>query len=315
MKRIFFSLIFVSGLIFSPTTFANAATDGCPDTWQVDKTIKGGWSELNQAKLRLGSNMVLEVDEYSMIYSDYSGELGPMPKPKVNLLGAPDIYLYGNTKVALKVTVQVKGCSGKTDFSLEGGTLKEYLGLRANPPFIKTNAEDFANLKGELFIDFVKAREFPACMENMTKATISNASRMEMWAYQYISRAFIIPNSEFCGLITSRGAMPILLNLTPDCSMIYAEANEIPRRLGISITSNKKCEYAFGFSDQMTHKTEAFLGVVSNLIETQNPIYVLESFKVSGPVTKKTTITCFKGKLTKKVTALKPSCPSGFKKK
>jgi hypothetical protein len=30
---------------------------------------------------------------------------------------------------------------------------------------------------------------------------------------------------------------------------------------------------------------------------------------------KKTTITCVKGKLTKKVTALKPQCPPGYKKK
>jgi hypothetical protein len=33
------------------------------------------------------------------------------------------------------------------------------------------------------------------------------------------------------------------------------------------------------------------------------------------PVQKKTTITCVKGKTTKKVTAVKPACPSGFKKK
>jgi hypothetical protein len=30
---------------------------------------------------------------------------------------------------------------------------------------------------------------------------------------------------------------------------------------------------------------------------------------------KKTTITCVKGKLTKKVTAVKPKCPAGYKKK
>jgi membrane protein involved in colicin uptake len=30
---------------------------------------------------------------------------------------------------------------------------------------------------------------------------------------------------------------------------------------------------------------------------------------------KKTTITCVKGKLTKKVTAVKPKCPTGYKKK
>ena len=31
--------------------------------------------------------------------------------------------------------------------------------------------------------------------------------------------------------------------------------------------------------------------------------------------TKKVTITCIKGKLTKKVTAFKPKCPAGYKKK
>lgn len=34
----------------------------------------------------------------------------------------------------------------------------------------------------------------------------------------------------------------------------------------------------------------------------------------AAPVTKKTTITCVKGKLVKKVTALKPVCPKGYKK-
>jgi hypothetical protein len=36
------------------------------------------------------------------------------------------------------------------------------------------------------------------------------------------------------------------------------------------------------------------------------------SFKVPG---KKTTITCVKGKLIKKVTAVSPKCPAGYKKK
>jgi len=33
------------------------------------------------------------------------------------------------------------------------------------------------------------------------------------------------------------------------------------------------------------------------------------------PVVKKVTITCIKGKTSKKVTAVKPKCPTGFKKK
>jgi hypothetical protein len=34
----------------------------------------------------------------------------------------------------------------------------------------------------------------------------------------------------------------------------------------------------------------------------------------AAPVIKKTTITCVKGKATKKITAAKPSCPKGYKK-
>jgi hypothetical protein len=33
------------------------------------------------------------------------------------------------------------------------------------------------------------------------------------------------------------------------------------------------------------------------------------------PAVKKTTITCVKGKTIKKVTAVKPKCPAGFKKR
>ncbi|MEN9324367.1 MAG: hypothetical protein RL414_121, partial [Actinomycetota bacterium] len=40
---------------------------------------------------------------------------------------------------------------------------------------------------------------------------------------------------------------------------------------------------------------------------TQNPVVT--------PISKKTTITCTKGKLVKKVSAINPKCPSGYKKK
>jgi membrane protein involved in colicin uptake len=38
-------------------------------------------------------------------------------------------------------------------------------------------------------------------------------------------------------------------------------------------------------------------------------------FMLTKAAAKKTTISCVKGKLTKKVTAVKPLCPSGYKKK
>jgi len=318
MKRIFLSLVVVFGLMLSPTPFANAATEGCPNNWSIDNSITGGWAELNQAKARLGSSMALEFDEYSMIYSDYSGELGPMPKPSVNLLGVPDLYLYGNTKVAFKITVQVKDCQGKTDFLLQGGSLKQYLGLKANPTFIQMNASDFATNRSNSFIDFVKAREFPACIASLTRRITNTAAASGVSFYQSISPGWPVWNSEFCGLWTGsrvNAANPILLNLTPGCSLVDTESNIIPRRLGISVAPNKTCEFAFAFSDSLYRGTEAFLGAAINARDIQAPIYVLESFKVSGPLTKKTTITCVKGKLTKKVTAVKPKCPTGYKLK
>jgi len=56
---------------------------------------------------------------------------------------------------------------------------------------------------------------------------------------------------------------------------------------------------------------------------TSDPSTAVEetkSGKIPQPISKKTinskkTITCIKGKLTKKVTAVKPKCPSGYKKK
>lgn len=297
---------------------ANASTDGCPNNWNIDSTIAGGWAELNQAKTRFGSNMVLESNEYSMVYSEYSGELGPMPKPSVNLLGVADLYLYGNTKVAFKITVQVKDCPGKTDFLLQGGSLKQLFGLKAVPTFINMSASDFATNRSNSFFDFVKAREFPACIANLTKSITNSATASGKLLYQSINPRWPIWNTEFCGLITggpANAANPILLNLTPGCSLIDANSNDIPRRLGISVPLNKTCELAFAFSASLYPGAEANLGLAINSREIQSPIYVLESFKVSGPKEKAMSITCQKGKTTKTITGINPKCPAGFKKK
>ena len=53
--------------------------------------------------------------------------------------------------------------------------------------------------------------------------------------------------------------------------------------------------------------------VLTQLLNTRNNVSVLVSRIIANP--KKATITCIKGKLTKKVTAVKPKCPSGYKVK
>jgi hypothetical protein len=60
------------------------------------------------------------------------------------------------------------------------------------------------------------------------------------------------------------------------------------------------------------------MGFISPVFKHLDLIKQAEDFvakQAKGVVLKKTTITCVKGKLVKKVTAIKPSCPKGYKKK
>jgi hypothetical protein len=63
------------------------------------------------------------------------------------------------------------------------------------------------------------------------------------------------------------------------------------------IVKGKKCTFAFAIGEPGNTK-----------------LTVLKKFEIDGRVTS-STITCVKGKLTKKVTSLKPKCPTGYKKK
>jgi hypothetical protein len=53
--------------------------------------------------------------------------------------------------------------------------------------------------------------------------------------------------------------------------------------------------------------------VLTQLLETRKGVAVLVTRIIASP--KNFTITCIKGKLTKKVTAVNPKCPAGYKKK
>ena len=50
-------------------------------------------------------------------------------------------------------------------------------------------------------------------------------------------------------------------------------------------------------------------------VEEKKPDTTKPTSAAKVPEIKKTTITCIKGKLVKKVTSVKPTCPVGYKKK
>ena len=75
--------------------------------------------------------------------------------------------------------------------------------------------------------------------------------------------------------------------------------------------------YNFGFSSptiQMKLEQEAEKIVLPNPISTPTP-QAKSDIQTTSATKKKMTITCTKGKITSKVTAVKPKCPAGYKKK
>jgi hypothetical protein len=53
--------------------------------------------------------------------------------------------------------------------------------------------------------------------------------------------------------------------------------------------------------------------VLTQLLDTRDKVSALVFRILTSP--KKSTITCVKGKITKKLTAVNPKCPAGYKKK
>jgi hypothetical protein len=82
------------------------------------------------------------------------------------------------------------------------------------------------------------------------------------------------------------------------CKLLSTSASPIDNRSDCEKNPGlEKCEITFAPGENAGTKT-------------LDPINASPS-----PVTPKTTLTCTKGKLTKKVTAVKPLCPTGYKKK
>ena len=85
---------------------------------------------------------------------------------------------------------------------------------------------------------------------------------------------------------------------------------------------------AYGFTYSSPQLAVSFKGPAQEVkqpVPTPTPtVTATPTIEIAAPVAtqtakpalaKKTTITCVKGKLTKKVTAVKPTCPKGYKKK
>jgi secreted trypsin-like serine protease len=91
---------------------------------------------------------------------------------------------------------------------------------------------------------------------------------------------------------------------------IYVGSQSASNGAGCTKTCNIVCVATQGLPSANIELVDAAFKYASNSLPTPTP-----TPKQSLAASKKTTITCLKGKLTKKVTAITPKCPHGYKKK
>ena len=291
MKRgILVSLILVISLVF-PISPANAATEGCPDTWTIDTSKYPNNADLLNAQNNLGKDIVLTVLETRFMNGD--GETGSIPK--LNWLVPPKgsnflsmSYLYGKSLASTSIKVEVRGCPNARVFDFI------YKYFNPNPfTFVESSASQFAQANSSIFMDFKKQEFFPVAyktfVENLkTVVKIKSSQRnitpilihspfvgdLGLDVTRYINRVFLVPLNQNC----------VIQPRIPD---------------NLELIQGGKCEFTVGIFP----------------LNKEREITLLEHFTLDTTRPQPLTISCIKGKLTKKVTAIKPVCPAGWKVK
>lgn len=297
MKRIVLSFAMVFSLLLSPTPFASAVTEGCPDTWKIDTTSRAGYDELVQAKNRLGSDLALGQPVTQ--YLNYAGESGALAAPMDrSALTREDIYLYGKTQVQWKIDVQVKNCPGKTSFMINLGTLSDSLNIKS----ISTNVDPqaWANANESSFVDFTKAAQFGACIKSIQKI-ISPPNLMAQ-----LEGSLLVINPS--GALRQR-------TFNDPCGVFKIN----PQRYFIYQDLSPKCRYFSEQSDRSTAIRKGSACEVAIALPTRDGLVVFTKFTIKAK-DYKVKVTCVKGNLTKKFTTyqgyeFRVKCPTGYTKK
>jgi hypothetical protein len=301
MKRIVFAVLISlsSALVQVPAT---ASTDGCPDSWSIDLTKFPSNPELIQAKQTLGPKMVETQIQRTMI--NYKGELGDMP-PLPELAEAAVSqrssywYLLGKSDVETIWKVEVKDCPNPGLFKFRhkifGNIFDEVQ---------ESSAAEWSKNNEKNFVDFKKQEAFAKDLleANIKSQEMVNSSRSRNNGVGGLLLLLqVFPYSGGLNSFVGNSSISLQLQaLTPGC-------------IGVS----KKVP---GFSELVLGKQCKFAWSVLERVEPSNPtnqkkkLVMFEPFNIDASL-KTSTITCVKGKLSKKVTAVSPKCPSGYRKK
>jgi hypothetical protein len=270
---------------------ATASTEGCPDTWVNP--------DLAAARQRLGGNMVETVLGTTVVkYESLDGA----SHPDKNILTVSGTvrsilsYLYGKSIIATQVRVEVKNCPKPGVFSFNSNYSDS--GRRV-VEVVRMTAADFAAKNPQAFRDFKKQESFPAALAQAT-------TRAQIIANKYRDGRKVPPNFSSSlfpvGVFPADLSLPNIVSLTP-----YCIGPSDPRLRGyVQVNFGGKCEFAWFTSE----------GVDENDLDPNSQLrfVLIEPFTLDLTPTR-ATITCIKGKITKKVSGTRPKCPAGFKKK
>jgi len=277
-------------LTFGLPATSQAATDGCPDTWNIDLNQYPN-SELMAAKQKLGFNMV-ETSQKKVV--SFKGPLGDVPKlDKFNLgIGDPLSYLYFDSQAQVNVKVEVKDCPRPGNFLFSN--LVDWFDKSYNN-FKLVTANEFASSNVIRFSDFKDQEYFLRTIEKYKKtleqqSKLTNNGNPIPWQF-FDFRRIRLYDGFFESGIPEWSWNIYTFSLTPDC-LTYIDSNYIIKN------SIGKCNFAIGYMAR---------GAIQN-------IYLFEPFTLNF-VKSNVSITCIKGKTTKKVSGTNPKCPKGYKVK
>ena len=188
--------------------------------------------------------------------------------------------------------VEIKNCPSKI-FIFKSSWLQ-----RVNLNFNSTTASSWADSNPQAFKDFRQQENFANTISEVTpiaqsiiKRSISNSQKLGT----PLELSSQILDNSILQKVRLENYIIGAFALTPGCLSPAAFPSTHRFIFG------KECQFAFG-----VYKTV--------LDPIENPIFLFETFNLDLRL-KPITITCTKGKLTKKVTAVKPKCPSGYKVK
>ena len=200
---------------------------------------------------------------------------------------ASTVLVFASPKNSLP-EVSVKNTSGKGCYVELNSVLKNKLESEKNAADAKAIA-DKAAADAKAIAD-----KAAADAKAIADKAAADANRREQLIIVLPLRSGIVP-------LSSTG-LPLKVNSTSNLSVFaYNSTNDVCEYQNGMIRTKKSGRCVIAFSQEGNSEFKP----AGNLIL---------DFTIAA-VTKKTTITCIKGKLTKKVTSLAPQCPAGYKKK